>query len=377
MKIAWVNPSFLDYRVPVYANLNALTEGNLHIIYSASRTPTRVHCKITKELGYNAVPLHFEKSIYFGNQKSDFSNKNYRIPFPQHLYSHLRRIKPEIIIAEGFFQWTLYALIYSIVHRRKIYIAYERTKYTERNCGRLRTLYRKIVSRFAAGFIVNGELTKEYCVETLGIKSEKIVTKCMSAGVFSDISIPKNQKKEDVIRFLFVGQLNERKGLREFLSIVRTNSVELRKSIQINIIGSGPEYLDLVRICQESNMDFVNFIGSVDHDEISKHYLANDVFFLPTLEDNWSLVIPEAMAHKRPVATTPYNGCSKELIKHKANGYIFDINNDKSVMEMIRFFISNQNEFESMGELSFEIQSDFSAEKVSKRIYNFIANKCD
>ena len=41
---------------------------------------------------------------------------------------------------------------------------------------------------------------------------------------------------------------------------------------------------------------------------------------------------------------------------------------------MIRFFISNQNEFESMGELSFEIQSDFSAEKVSKRIYNFIAN---
>ena len=231
-----------------------------------------------------------------------------------------------------------------------------------------------MVSRFATGFIVNGELTKEYCVEILGIKSEKIVTKCMSAGVFGNISIPEYKKKENLIRFLFVGQLNERKGLREFLSIVRTNNAELRKSIQINIIGSGPEYLDLVRICQESNMDFVNFFGSVDHDEISKHYLANDVFFLPTLEDNWSLVIPEAMAHKRPVATTPYNGCSKELIRHKANGYIFDINNDKSVMEMIRFFISNQSEFESMGELSFEIQSDFSAEKVSKRIYNFIAN---
>lgn len=80
--------------------------------------------------------------------------------------------------------------------------------------------------------------------------------------------------------------------------------------------------------------------------------------FLPTLEDNWSLVIPEAMAHKRPVATTPYMmWCSKELIKHKANGYIFDINNDKSVMEMIRFFISNQNEFESMGELSFKCRA--------------------
>lgn len=33
-KVLWVNPSFLDYRIPLYDELNKLYQNNFHLIYS-------------------------------------------------------------------------------------------------------------------------------------------------------------------------------------------------------------------------------------------------------------------------------------------------------------------------------------------------------
>ena len=45
-KILWVNPAFLDYRIPVYKELNELYKGNFNLVYSKNRIPERVQKKI-------------------------------------------------------------------------------------------------------------------------------------------------------------------------------------------------------------------------------------------------------------------------------------------------------------------------------------------
>ena len=40
-KVLWVNPSFLDYRIPLYDELNKLYQNNFHLIYSKQRVPQR------------------------------------------------------------------------------------------------------------------------------------------------------------------------------------------------------------------------------------------------------------------------------------------------------------------------------------------------
>jgi glycosyltransferase involved in cell wall biosynthesis len=45
---------------------------------------------------------------------------------------------------------------------------------------------------------------------------------------------------------------------------------------------------------------------------------------MPTLEDNWSLVVPEAMACGKPVLCSTLNGCWPELVKDDVNGWTFD-----------------------------------------------------
>ena len=45
-KILWINPSFLDYRLPLYAELDKLCNNSFYILYSKERVPKRCHSKI-------------------------------------------------------------------------------------------------------------------------------------------------------------------------------------------------------------------------------------------------------------------------------------------------------------------------------------------
>ena len=71
-------------------------------------------------------------------------------------YTHLKRIKKidaDIVIAEGFFQWTPQAVRYVFFHRKPLLIEYERTKHTERSCPKWRMIYRKLVDQFVSGYL--------------------------------------------------------------------------------------------------------------------------------------------------------------------------------------------------------------------------------
>ena len=49
-KIVWVTRSFLDYRIPVYAELNKLCKGKLTIIYNGEVVPENVQNKAKKNI---------------------------------------------------------------------------------------------------------------------------------------------------------------------------------------------------------------------------------------------------------------------------------------------------------------------------------------
>ena len=173
-KVLWVNPSFLDYRIPLYKELNNLYDGNFYLVYSKQRIPQRCIDKIEKTLGDNAIGLPREKQIKLGG-RGDFANTGVSVPFPRGLYKLIKSVNSDVIIAEGFFQFTPWALWYSFIRRKPLIIAYERTAHTERHCPWWRKAYRKLVNKFVSGYIVNGVLTKEYLISQ-GVNPNKIFT---------------------------------------------------------------------------------------------------------------------------------------------------------------------------------------------------------
>lgn len=379
-KILWVNPSFLDYRIPLYSELNVQLKGKFHLLYSKSRIPPRCHSRIKNSLRENAHFIEHEKIFTFGKNDDESANRSLSIPFPTGLFKEIKKIKPSLLIAEGFFQFTPWALFYSLLYRTPLFIAYERTAHTERNCPWWRKLYRKFVSMFVKGYLANGSLTKEYLI-TQGINENKIFSGCMCADS-QELRIKSNgmsdKDKRDFeekigldripgIRYIYIGKIIERKGLIFLLNVWREH-IKTFPDDELLIVGEGP-LLDLYQK-EYVDLDSIKFLGNASYDEIYKFYSISDVFVMPTLEDNWSLVVPEAMACGLPIACSIYNGCYPELVQNDVNGITFDPLDASSTQNALAYF--HNVDLKKMGEASKIIECEYTPEKVAQNIFSAI-----
>jgi glycosyltransferase involved in cell wall biosynthesis len=359
MKAVWINPCFLHYRIPVYKALSEMLDNNLTVIFSAARIPEDVKFKIKTTLGERAVALEGEKTSEIGRSDSDFANAGLRIPFQPGLFRTISDVSPDVIIAEGFFQWTPAALWAKLKKKIPIVIAYERTAHTERNAGIMRTLYRRMVARLADAVCCNGTLSREYCIDTLGIPPERIVTGAMAADTdkLSEFcaSLPAEEmlsleKRLSLVRpvFLYVGRLIRLKGLRELLKSWELYAKNVSTCGSLLLVGDGPERSILEKIITDRKLPNVVFTGSVDYDKIAPYYALSNVFVIPTLEDNWSLVVPEAMACRKPILCSSYNGCWPELVHEDINGWVFD---PEKPEELAGLFSKCQGHMDMLGEM--------------------------
>ena len=371
-RILWVNPSFLDYRIPLYRELNRILDDSFYLVYSKFRIPDRCENKIRNALGDHAVSIRSEKIVSLG-KRSDFANSGVNIPIPRGLYSAIASVHPDLVIAEGFFQFTPMALLYCLFHRIPLWIAYERTAHTERNCPWYRALYRKMISKFVSGYLANGQLTKEY-LRSWGIPDERIHTGSMCADSVNLAAGVSSMTPEDIagvkcglhlragMTFLFCGQIIPRKGCKYLLQ-GWCQHVKDFPDDNLLLVGDGP---DLPAFRERfGTVPGIHFTGSVDYDLIYRYYAVSDVFILPTLEDNWSLVVPEAMACGLPVATSVYNGCYPEFAT-QGNGMTFDPLKEGDIQRVLAAF--HEADLKAMGVRSREIEQDYSPVRTAERI---------
>jgi glycosyltransferase involved in cell wall biosynthesis len=388
MRITYVTRSFLDYRIPVFQTLDQIASGNFYLIYSEDYIPNRLDRKVKKTLGKHAIGMTGEKRIG-PNEFSDFANTAFRVVYQPGLVREISKTEPDVLIGDGFFQWTSFALFYKILKRVPLVVCYERTFHTERNAQYYRTAYRRFVLKFIDAMSCNGQLSLEY-TKWLGIPAERITTGHMVADTENlQRAISFLQKSEfrsirekwgsPEIIFVSVGKLIKRKGIKELLlgwSLLEKIDTEIGTLI---IIGTGPEMDSLKSLVRGLKLKKVIFEGHVAYDEIARYYAVADVLVMPTLEDNWSLVVPEAMACGLPILCSKYNGCYPELIASGKNGWVFDPLSIKDTYQALRKCIDNRSRLKQMGQKSKEIISQHTPRHAAQAIFDAcriaIANK--
>ena len=382
MRILYANQVFLDYRIPYYKKLVQLFKGDFHVMYS----PNRYHLmkrddlveRIKKELGSNAVAFKHDylfdtATMSFNRVEGEYGQK---IPFMYGFLRAIRRIKPDVLITEAFFQWTPWGILYHLLFRVPLYIGYERTCYTERNTGKLKTWHRKLSDKFIKGYLVNGVETEKYLL-SIGVKPEKIHRIGISAdsqGLTSAIAQMSDESKlefrrnlmgdSDGLLYLFSGQIVKRKGVG-FLLDAWKEHIKAYPNDMLVLIGSG-DLLDEYKReydCENS----IRLMGKIPYGEVHKFYAVADAFVLPTIEDNWSLVVPEAMACGLPVATSIYNGCHPELVKEGENGITFDTFKQESIVKALEYF--HHHDLKAMGQKSMEIEKEYNTEHCAQRMF--------
>jgi len=382
ISIVWVNPCFLDYRVPVYAALDEMLGGNLTVIFSAKRTPAGVQRKIKAALGSRAVALAGEHFISIRSNEENFANVGFNLPYQPGLVKAIIASRSDIVISEGFFQWTPAALWVKLRNRVPIVITYERTSHTERNAGALRTIYRRMIIQQIDAICCNGVLSKEYCTTILRMPSERIVTGGMAADTevlstkcfnLLEKEIQQSRARLGLISpiFLYIGRFVRPKGLRE---LVEAWEIYVKKLSSDNgtllLVGDGAERPILERMVATKNLRNVVFTGAVDYDKIALYYAMSDVFVMPTLEDNWSLVVPEAMACGKTILCSKYNGCWPELVQEGINGWVFNPMRPEELAELFKKCRERTDVLREMGKRSAEIVQKYSPRCAAEAVLN-------
>ena len=379
MRITWVTRSFLDYRIPVYAELDRLCGNRLTVIYNREVESPALIRKIENVLGDRAVGMTGE--LRLGGRKvenAQFSNSGIRIPFQPGLVKRLRMSHPEVMLSDGFMQWTYAPLLFRMFHRHVPHVmCYERTAYTERRCQWYRTWYRRAALHWIDGLCANGSLCGEY-LRSLGVPSSRISygqmaadTGGMSAAVAAIPEAERNAMRERYPcsgpLFLYTGQIIPRKGVRELLAAWRELDPP---QAGLLLLGDGEERAELEAWCAGNRVKNVFWLGRRPYDEVAKFYRLADAFIIPTLEDNWSLVVPEAMACGLPVACSIYNGCHPELV-HPENGWTFDPLDRADTLRVLREILAETpEELKIMGQASRNIVGSFTPEAAAAAIYD-------
>ena len=233
----------------------------------------------------------------------------------------------------------------------------------------LKTAIKKYLIPKASGYLSTGEYTDSY-IQGMGGKKETIYRVPFTTLHEQDIpeNIPGKELKDQLkaklnlsgeIIVLSVGQFIHRKGFDVLIQAASS----MKEAYDFYIIGDEPteEYSDLKNRLNAENVHFVGFKNKV---ELSEYYSAADYFILPTREDVWALVIPEAMSYGLPTITTDHCGAGLELIKSRFSECIIPIDNSDAIVNALQMLDADYELTENIRKVNYEMMRNYTVEKM-------------
>ena len=346
-----------------------------------SKTIFNIICSSTIGGGMEDIYLEYSKII---NKKISKNNSKLVCIFPEN-FCHLGLIKNENISCEslnikGHFD------IFAALKLWKIYKKYSpnliichsgRVFATINLCKKFFNIKSKIIAVNHGGNpkrILNfdGIITVAKHIEKRIIDagfSGKILT------IYNGIKIKEDEPKNKNIIFNF-GLLSRLSSEKNFPLAIK-NFAKFNRQIDNNsrliIAGEGPEKENLLNLIKQEKIENnVEFIGWIN--DLEKFFDKVDVFIHPALYEPFGLVILQSMNHFTPVIAA--NNCGPaEIINHKIDGFLFDINDENSLFENMKFCYHNQDKLPKIAIIAKNtLKKRFSKEIMANNLVKFIEN---
>jgi len=186
---------------------------------------------------------------------------------------------------------------------------------------------------------VPSEFVKESFIKR-GFKEERILLNPYGVNLEKFRRVA---RKDDIFRFVFVGNFSIRKGSHYLLQALYELNLRDTEFWQI---GNIPEeirpYIDIYR------MPNMKFLGIKPQDQLYLYLSQTNVFVLPSLEEGLALVIPQAMACGLPVVCT-FNSGGSTIVEDKKQGLISKTKDVSNLKDKLLFMYKNKKLASQMG----------------------------
>jgi glycosyltransferase involved in cell wall biosynthesis len=317
-KIALLTNFLPPYRLQVLELLRG-SVGALRIFVSVQMESNR-----RWSANWGALDVTVQRSLSWSSHAvhGDSFQEDRTIHFPYDTLLQLRSYRPDAVISGEFGMRTIQAALYKCLFpRTKLLVWATISMVTEKHRGAVRKLVRRLVLKVADAVLVNGSSGAAY-IEGLGFPRGRIhvVPQATDNDVFAG---PPVRADDRVCKLLYTGQLIERKGLVQFHEqLLRWCSLHPDREISWTLVGTGPLRKTVKSWKRPANYA-LNLLDEVPYRELPAQYLRADIFTLPTLADEWGLVVNEAMIAGLPVLGSVYSQAVEDLVVDGQNGWRF------------------------------------------------------
>lgn len=246
------------------------------------------------------------------------------------LFKKILNFKPDFVIIGGYkMPLSFSCLVISRVFGAKTLLWMERPLPSSKFLKILKQTYLKCYCFFLNGILAIGD--------DAVLAYQNFHTQVYNFPYSIDAS--KFQDKQKVInkkiKFIYLGQLIERKGVVEAIEGFMLNE---STDIEFTIVGGGILEKKIKHLIENDTR--INQLPYADYDSIPQILLSHDVLIFPSRHDGWALTLVESMCAGLFIMGTNNTSSFNEYIINKKNGVEITVNKDV-INQKIQWCIDN------------------------------------
>lgn len=304
--------------------------------------------------------LHFSLISVIQEQALEKTNT---FKLAQKLNSILKKENPSVIAIAGYFQPAmLFTLAWCLWHRKPAILLSETTENDAPRSWWREVLKSIIVTKFKSA-LVGGQPHKRYLVK-LGMPIEAIFIGYNVVGnrAFHPNRIKSLPRPVNNSYFLAVNRFIPKKNLSFLISSYAIyHQIMGENAWDLVICGEGQMRLNIEQQILEVGLKkHIHLPGFLQQDELFSYLAHAGCFIHASIQEQWGLVVNEAMAAGLPVLVSNRCGCYEDLIIEGVNGFGFDPENTQQLTELMLKMSSPDIDLQKIGEAALEHIQKFS-----------------
>ncbi|MHC5939562.1 glycosyltransferase family 4 protein [Nostoc sp.] len=285
------------------------------------------------------------------------------IPLLYKLILLLNQTSPDAVAISGYARPSmLSALLWCFWHRKPAILLSETTEYDEPRSWWKEKIKSWLVKRYQAA-LVGGQPQKRYLIK-LGMPADAIFLGYDVVGnhVFHPERIKYLPSPLNRPFFLAINRFVPKKNLPFLLSAYAAyRQVAGAKACDLVLCGDGELRLQLEeQIITQRLKDYIHLPGFLQQEQILPYLAHANCFIHASIQEQWGLVVNEAMAAGLPVLVSNRCGCYEDLIIEGVNGFGFDPENLEELITLMLKINSAKFDLQLMGKASLEHIQNFS-----------------
>jgi glycosyltransferase involved in cell wall biosynthesis len=288
----------------------------------------------------------------------------------------LNQVNPDVLAIAGYSEISmLFALIWCLANDKKAILFSETT---EQDAKRYwwREFCKKLIVKQYTSVLVGGKPHERYMIR-LGMPKDAVFLgyDVVDNDNFCAAKIRSLPRPIEIPYFLAINRFIPKKNLPFLISAYAEYFEKNLTSLwDLVICGDGELWNQIKEQINNLGLrDHIHLPGFLQQQELLPYFAHAGCFIHASVQEQWGLVVNEAMAAGLPVLVSNRCGCFEDLVIGGVNGFGFDPENIQELTELMIKISSGEIDLDKMGQASFEHIQKYSPEYFARGLQKAIA----